>query len=171
MSFPFHKSLQCAIRGVVRCLKNERNMRFHTVAALYVLFFSPFFHLSRAEFAVLFVTVGAVLSAEVFNTAAEELCDYVSPGFARRIGSVKDLAAGAVLLCALAAVGVGIALFWKPECFAAIALWLTEELWRLILLVLSFPVAAVFVVLPGRGDKLEQPSEDAAPGGRKRTGK
>ena len=107
MNFPFHKSLRCAIRGIVRCLRNERNMRFHTMAALYVLFFSGFFGLSRAELAVLFVTIGAVLSAEVFNTAAEDLCDYVSPGFARRIGSVKDLAAGAVLLSANGCCGCG----------------------------------------------------------------
>lgn len=163
MNFPFHKSLQCAVRGIVRCLKNERNMRFHTVAALYVLFFSSFFSLSRAELAVLFVTIGAVLSAEVFNTAAEELCDYVSPGFARRIGSVKDLAAGAVLLSALAAVGVGMALFWRPECFAGIVQWLTQEVWRLILLVLSLPAAAAFVILPGRGDKLQKPGETFGP--------
>lgn len=160
MNFPFHKSLRCAIRGIVRCLKNERNMRFHTMAALYVLFFSGFFRLSRAELAVLFVTIGAVLSAEVFNTAAEDLCDYVSPGFARRIGSVKDLAAGAVLLSALAAVGVGIVLFWRPERFAVISSWFLDAPWRLALLLVSFPAAAAFVVLPGRGDKPEKPGLD-----------
>ena len=74
-------------------------MRIHTVAALYVLFFSVFFRFTPAEYGVLILTIGSVLSAELFNTAAEDLCDFVSPGFAERIGSVKDLAAGAVLVC------------------------------------------------------------------------
>ena len=116
------------------------------MAALYVLFFSGFFRLSRAELAVLFVTIGAVLSAEVFNTAAEDLCDYVSPGFARRIGSVKDLAAGAVLLSALAAVGVGIVLFWRPERFAVITAWFWDAPWRLALLLVSLPAAAALLL-------------------------
>ena len=46
MSFPFHKSLRCAARGLLSSLWRERNLRIHTVAAGYVLFFSAFFDLS-----------------------------------------------------------------------------------------------------------------------------
>jgi diacylglycerol kinase (ATP) len=49
-------------------------------------------------FAIAFVWV-----TEAMNTAVEELCDFVSPGFAYPIGRVKDLAAGAVLAASLAA--------------------------------------------------------------------
>ncbi len=153
MSYPFHKSLLCAVRGVFRCMKRERNLRIHTVAAGYVLFFSTFFQLGRTEYAVLFLTCGAVLSAEVFNTAAERLCDFASPGFDRRIGAVKDLAAGAVLLCALAAVCVGVSLFWRPECFPAVAAWFWEAPPRLVVFLLTAAASVCFIALPGRGGK------------------
>ena len=94
MSFPFHKSLRCAARGLFSCLWRERNLRIHTVAAGYVLFFSAFFDLSRAGRAVLLLTIGLVMAAELFNTALERLCDFVSPGYEKRIGLVKDIAAG-----------------------------------------------------------------------------
>ena len=35
----FVKSLKYALRGIVYCINNERNMRIHTVAVLYVLAF------------------------------------------------------------------------------------------------------------------------------------
>lgn len=36
------KSFRYAGRGVVFCLKNERNMRVHVTAAFYILLFLPF---------------------------------------------------------------------------------------------------------------------------------
>ena len=61
----FVKSLKYALRGIVYCINNERNMRIHTVAVLYVLAFSPFFEMSRARYAILLVTFALVLTAEV----------------------------------------------------------------------------------------------------------
>lgn len=153
MSFPFYRSFLCAVRGIAHCLRRERNMRIHTAAALYVLFFSAFFELSRAEYAVLILTIGSVLTTELLNTTAEDLCDFVSPGFARRIGLVKDLAAGAVLVSALAALGVGAALFWRPERFLEIAAWFWEQPWRLAALLLSFVPAFLFIQQPWRRGK------------------
>lgn len=153
MSFPFYKSVLCAIRGIAHCLRRERNMRIHAVTALYVLFFSTFFRLSRGEYAVLLLTIGAVLAAELFNTAAEDLCDFVSPAFARRIGLVKDLAAGGVLVCALSALCVGGALFWRPDRFAEMGAWFIAQPWRIPVLLLTLVPAVRFVFFPRRGGK------------------
>ena len=134
MSFPFHKSLRCAARGLLSSLWRERNLRIHTVAAGYVLFFSAFFDLSRAGRAALLLAIGLVMAAELFNTALERLCDFVSPGYEKRIGLVKDIAAGCVLCCALAAAGVGACLFcethvpstWGAVCMESAFLTKTE---------------------------------------------
>ena len=131
----FLKVFRYAFAGIGRCVLEERNMRIHTVAALYVLFFSVFFRFTPAEYGVLILTIGSVLSAELFNTA------------------VKDLAAGAVLVCALAALGVGAALFWRPEQIAELGAWLLGQPWRLPILLLSLVPAIGFIVLPGRGGK------------------
>jgi diacylglycerol kinase (ATP) len=45
------------------------------------------------------VTTALVLSAELLNTALEELCDYVQPERAPQIGATKDIAAAAVSIC------------------------------------------------------------------------
>ncbi|WP_238555087.1 diacylglycerol kinase family protein [Chryseobacterium sp. P1-3] len=54
-----------------------------------------------------------LLSAEIFNTAIERICDIIQPDFDKRIGFIKDIAAGAVVLMAIVSVIVGILVYWK----------------------------------------------------------
>ena len=77
----FYKSFKYAFRGIIYCINNERNMRIHTVAALYVLFFSFFFEMSRLSYAAVFIAISMVISAELFNTVAEELSDVAAASF------------------------------------------------------------------------------------------
>ena len=114
----FLKSFKYAFCGIIHCLKNERNMRFHTVAALYVLIFARFFHFTRSEWVLLLLTIGGVLAAEAVNTAIEEVCDKVSPEKNEHIRHAKDAAAGALLILAVFAVAIAVLLFgsidgWK----------------------------------------------------------
>lgn len=111
----FFKGFQYAFCGVIHCIKNERNMRFHTVAALYVLVFARFFAFSREDFGLLMLTIGGVMAAEAVNTAIEELCDKISPEYDPLIKHAKDAAAGAVLIIAIFAAAVGIILFGNSE--------------------------------------------------------
>ena len=53
----FLKGFKYAFFGFIYCIKNERNMRIHTVAAMYVLVFARFFTFSRSEYAVLLLTI------------------------------------------------------------------------------------------------------------------
>ena len=74
----FLKGFAYAFQGIIYCIKNERNMRIHTVAELYVLIFARFFAFTREEYALLLLTIGGVMSAEAMNTAVENLADKVS---------------------------------------------------------------------------------------------
>ena len=136
----FLKSLKYAFRGIVYCINNERNMRIHMVAALYVFAFSFFFEMSRARYALLFLTFALVMTAEVFNTVAEELADLAAASYHPVVRIVKDLAAGGVLVCALFAVGVGVCLFWQPD-----------RLWRMLAFFWQRPalIAVLAVSLAG----------------------
>lgn len=107
-------SFRWAWQGFAHCLRTQRNLRIHLTAAALALWFAGRFGLGRAENALLWLTIGLVIAAELFNTAAEKLTDLCSPGFDRRAGLIKDIAAGAVLAAAVAAAGVGICLFWRP---------------------------------------------------------
>jgi len=44
---------------------------------------------------VIGVATGLLLVSELFNTAVEQLCDFVQPDYDERIGAVKDVAAAA----------------------------------------------------------------------------
>lgn len=137
----FLKSFVYAFRGILYCIRRERNMRFHTAAAVYVLLFSGFFSLSPAEYAVLFLTFALVMGMECVNTSIERLCDRVSPSHSPLIAFSKDAAAGAVLVSALFAVCVGICLFWRPDVFPRIWAWFLERPWASGAFLLSLPCA------------------------------
>jgi diacylglycerol kinase (ATP) len=55
---------------------------------------------------------GWVWVAETTNTAFEYVCDVVSPEFHVSLEKAKDIAAGAVLICAGGAVALGLLTFW-----------------------------------------------------------
>ena len=63
------------------------------------------------EWCIVVICFGVVLAAEGFNTAIERLVDLVSPEFHPVAGDVKDVAAGAVLICAIAAAIIGCIIF------------------------------------------------------------
>lgn len=143
----FLKSLKYAFRGVIYCINNERNMRIHTVAALYVFAFSFFFELTRTQYALLFVTFAMVMGAELFNTVAEEISDMLASSFHPVVRIIKDLAAGAVLVFAGFAVGVGLCLFWRPVVLLSIVrLFLYNPLY-LCALVLVTAAGMVYILL------------------------
>jgi diacylglycerol kinase len=147
----FLKSLQYAIQGIVYCILQERNMRIHTVVALYVFVFSFFFQLSRVEYAVLFLTFALVMAAEAVNTAMERLCDMKETSFSPWVRVIKDTAAGAVLVCAVFAVAVGVCLFWQPDILWSVWLFITGCWWRMLVLLLSFLCAWIYVQLGPSG--------------------
>lgn len=141
----FLKSLKYAFRGVIYCINNERNMRIHTVAALYVFAFSFFYDLTRTQYALLFITFAMVIGAELFNTVAEEISDMLASSFHPVVRIIKDLAAGAVLVFAGFSVGVGICLFWRPEVLLFIAHYFLYQPLYMLLLLLSLFVSYLYI--------------------------
>lgn len=126
---PFFKSFLYAGRGVKASIR-QRNMRFHLSAAALVSAFALVYRLSAAEYGLLFFTIGFILAMEMANSAVEALVDLISPGYHPLAGLAKDLAAGAVLVGALASVAVGAALFLHfPKLTDTLLLILTS--WRL----------------------------------------
>lgn len=141
----FLRSFKYAFRGIVYCINNERNMRIHTVMALYVFVFSFFFQMSRERYAVLFITFAVVMMAEMFNTVAEELSDLVAASYHPVVRIVKDLAAGAVLISAVFAVGVGVCIFWQPNAFVRIFQFFCRYPAMMIVLLMATALAVIYI--------------------------
>lgn len=110
---PIHKSLLNAFTGVFLMLKSERNFQLEVVALLINIFLIFYLKLSTIDTVLIFIVSFGVLSAEIFNTAIEKICDIMQPEFDKRIGFIKDIAAGAVILMAILSVVVGILVYWK----------------------------------------------------------
>ena len=97
----FFRGFGFAISGLRWMVRTQINARFHLLAAAVVLLLGWMLRVSNAEWALLGLCIGSVLSAEAFNTAIEQLSDAVSTEPNERIGRAKDLGSGAVLLAAL----------------------------------------------------------------------
>ena len=70
--------------------------------------------ISRAEWAVLVFTIALVLILEGLNTAIEAAIDLASPELHPLAKAAKDLAAGMVLIAAVASVIVGLIILGPP---------------------------------------------------------
>jgi len=125
-------------------------MRVHLTACGYVLFFAFRIGLTRGELCCILLAMGLVTGAETMNTAVERLCDHVHRDYNSEIGRVKDLAAGAVLLCAAFAAGVGCVVFIRPQLWQELC-DIAAEPWKLGLFLGSLAVSGGFVfMLPRR---------------------
>lgn len=139
------KSFQFALNGILYCIRNERNIRIHLTVMLYVFVLSGFFRLSHTEWILIILTVALVVAMEIINTAIETIVNLLSPNYDQLAKIAKDAAAGGVLVSAIAAVAVGILIFWDIEAFQRIYLYFAQNLWALILFALSIVFAGFFI--------------------------
>jgi diacylglycerol kinase (ATP) len=105
-----------AFNGIYVLFSTQRNARVHLLAAVLVVAAGFYYSISNAEWLAVILSIGIVFAAEAFNTAIELLVDKVWPEFDQTAGKIKDMAAGAVLFCAVATVIVGIIIF-APKIF------------------------------------------------------
>lgn len=100
-----------ALAGIVFAARNEPNMRVHLVAAVAAVAGGAWLRLDVGEWRWLILAVTLVIAAEILNTAVEQTCNAVTIRYSSAIKAAKDAAAGAVLLCALAAALIGATIF------------------------------------------------------------
>jgi diacylglycerol kinase len=104
-------SFRFAFKGIYVFFKEETHAKIHLLATCVVIFLGFFFHIATWEWCVCLLCIGAILSAEAFNSALERLTDLVSPEYHPLAGKTKDLAAGAVLLLSIFAAAIGLIVF------------------------------------------------------------
>lgn len=105
------KSFSYAGQGIWFALKSQHNAWIHLVATLLVCAAGWALHISTQDWRWLWVAICLVWFAELMNTAFEYLCDVISPEFHISVKRAKDIAAGAVLVCAVTAALIGVSVF------------------------------------------------------------
>jgi len=100
-----------AIQGIKSVVGSEVNLRIHLVIAIFVIVCGFFFGISATEWMLCLLCFALVIGMEMMNTAIENVVDLVSPGMHPLAGKAKDIAAGAVLICAIISALVGLLIF------------------------------------------------------------
>ena len=111
------QSVKHALAGWVVMLREEPNSWIHAIASAIVIAMGYGCGLQRWEWCIVVLAIGLVWSAEAFNSSIEALADRVTTETDPAIKRVKDLAAAAVLGCALTALALGLLVF-GPYLFA-----------------------------------------------------
>ena len=105
------RSFSCAIAGLIYCIKSEKNMKIHILAAILVVTAALAVGLTPVEWGLLILTVFMVLVAEAVNTAVEKTVDLVTTEYHPIAKLAKNAAAGAVLLAAIGSLAMAVIIF------------------------------------------------------------
>ncbi|MEP5253708.1 MULTISPECIES: diacylglycerol kinase family protein [Winogradskyella] len=97
------KSFGFAFKGMLILLKTEASIQVQVGIAILVTFAGFYFNISKTEWMAQVIMIGLVLSIEGVNTAVEAIADFVHPDYHKKIGLIKDVAAGAVFIASIAA--------------------------------------------------------------------
>lgn len=105
------RSFKFAFKGILLLFRNEHNAWIHFLSMISAISLGFYFDITSLEWIAVILSIGIVLSAEAFNTAIEQIANFIQPDQDKNIERIKDLAAGAVLLTAISALIVGLIIF------------------------------------------------------------
>lgn len=105
------KSFGFAIEGILTFFKTQHNAWIHAFAAIIVIISGFVLKVNNNEWCLIFIAIALVFITEMANTAIEFLTDIVSPDYNVQAKKVKDVAAAAVLISAIAAIAIGLIIF------------------------------------------------------------
>lgn len=89
------RSLKFALRGMWLLITTEDSIKAQLFIAIVATVLGFYFDISNIEWMIQFLAIGMVLVAEAINTAIEEVADFIHPDYHKKIGLIKDIAAGA----------------------------------------------------------------------------
>lgn len=108
------RSFGFAFAGLAYLLRTQRNARIHLLVGTAACILAAWLRVSRVEWAVIVFTIALVIILEGLNTAVEAAIDLASPAIHPLAKAAKDLAAGMVLVAAIASVAVGLLILGPP---------------------------------------------------------
>ena len=114
-------SFRASLSGLVYALANERNLKVHAGVTVLVLIIAGLLGVNAIEACLLLLVTGLVWCMELVNSAIEATVDLIVGEQLHPLAKVaKDVAAAAVVIAALVAVGVGL-LVLGPKAWQVLA--------------------------------------------------
>lgn len=113
------RSLKFAIKGMWLLATTEDSIKAQLFIGILAVVAGFYFDISNIEWMIQLIITALVLVAEASNTAVEKMADFVHPDYHKKIGFIKDIAAGAPAFAALFAIIVA-AIIYIPKILALI---------------------------------------------------
>ena len=110
------KSIGYAFKGAFFLLKTEPSIKVQFAIGIIISVAGFYYEISTTEWLIQLLAIGLVISIEGINTAIEELANFIHPEHHKKIGIIKDIAAGAVFLASIFAIAVGF-IIYIPKIF------------------------------------------------------
>jgi len=108
------RSFYFAFAGLAYLFRTQRNARIHAAAGFAACGVAAWLRIDAVGWALLVFTIALVLILEGLNTAIEAAIDLAMPRVHPLAKAAKDLAAGMVLIAAIASVAVGLLILGPP---------------------------------------------------------
>ena len=96
-----------AFKGAYLLITTEASIKTQFFIGILVTIAGFYSEISKTEWILQILTIGLIMSLEGINTTIEEIADFIHPEHHHKIGLIKDLAAGAVFIFAVAAFIIG----------------------------------------------------------------
>ena len=110
------KSIGYAFKGAYLLITTEASIKVQFFIGILMTVAGFYFKISTTEWILQILTIASIMSIEGLNTAVEEIADFIHPEHHKKIGLIKDIAAGAVFITAIAAVIIG-CIIYIPKIF------------------------------------------------------
>ncbi|MBF04762.1 MAG: diacylglycerol kinase [Flavobacterium sp.] len=101
------KSIVFAVKGAFKLATTEHSVMVQLSIGLLLIVAGFYFKITKEEWLIQTLATGLVLGIEGLNTAVEKIADFIHPDYHKKIGFIKDIAAGAVFFAALTAIVIG----------------------------------------------------------------
>ncbi|WP_190808901.1 diacylglycerol kinase family protein [Flagellimonas sp. S3867] len=105
------RSIGYAVKGLFLLLRTEASIKIQFVIALLMTGAGFYFEISKTEWIVQLLAIGMVMGIEGLNTAIEKIADYIQPEKDPKIGFIKDVSAGAVMIVSIIASIIGLIIY------------------------------------------------------------
>jgi len=108
-----YHSLVFAFRGIGYMCKNERNFKIHLFFAVLISFIGLLVGFNHYEWMIVILLIAIILSAEIFNSALEKVCDLMKVKLKLKYEdttAIRNLSAGAVIIIVFFSLLIGIIL-------------------------------------------------------------
>ncbi len=107
----FERSFKYSIEGLTYAFRFEQSLTIHVIATIAVIILNIILKVTYFEWAILLLTIGAVLAMELINTAIEAVVDLVTLEIHPLAKIAKDCGSAATFVMAIVSVIIALLIY------------------------------------------------------------